>query len=69
MLRIGAPMDRHPFLERLFRRIVALRLDARGAWEIDLDNGVRVRLGRRQVDERFERLLIDRIAQQLVLAK
>ena len=38
-------------------RIVALRLDARGAWEIDLDNGVRVRLGRRQVDERFERFV------------
>jgi len=38
-------------------RIAALRLDARGAWEIDLDNGVRVRLGRRQVDERFERFI------------
>jgi cell division protein FtsQ len=38
-------------------RMVALRLDARGAWEIDLDNGVRVRLGRRQVDERFERFV------------
>jgi cell division protein FtsQ len=36
-------------------RLAALRLDARGAWEIDLDNGVRVRLGRRDVDERFER--------------
>jgi len=38
-------------------RIAALRLDARGAWEIDLDNGVRIRLGRRQVDERFERFV------------
>ncbi len=38
-------------------RIVALRLDARGAWEIDLDNGVKVRLGRRQVDERFDRFV------------
>jgi cell division protein FtsQ len=38
-------------------RITALRLDARGAWEIDLDNGVKVRLGRRQVDERFERFV------------
>jgi cell division protein FtsQ len=38
-------------------RITALRLDARGAWEIDLDNGVRVRLGRCQVDERFERFV------------
>ena len=35
-------------------RLTALRLDARGAWEIDLSNGVTVRLGRRQVDERFD---------------
>ncbi len=35
-------------------RLTALRLDARGAWEVDLDNGVTVRLGRKQVDERFE---------------
>jgi cell division protein FtsQ len=36
-------------------RLVALRLDARGAWELTLDNGVRVRLGRQRYDERFER--------------
>jgi len=35
-------------------RITALRLDARGAWELDLDNGVSVRLGRKQIDERFD---------------
>ena len=35
-------------------RLTALRLDARGAWELDLDNGVTVRLGRKRVDERFE---------------
>jgi cell division protein FtsQ len=38
-------------------RITALRLDARGAWEFDLANGVTVRLGRRQIDERFERFM------------
>jgi cell division protein FtsQ len=38
-------------------RISALRLDERGAWEIDLTNGVTVRLGRRQVDERFDRFV------------
>jgi cell division protein FtsQ len=38
-------------------RIAALRLDERGAWEIDLDNGVTVRLGRRDVDERLERFV------------
>ncbi len=34
-------------------RLTAVRLDLRGAWEFDLDNGITVRLGRRQVDERF----------------
>ena len=38
-------------------RLTALRLDARGAWEFDLANGVTVRLGRREVDERFERFM------------
>ena len=38
-------------------RLTALRLDARGAWEFDLCNGVTVRLGRRQVDERFEKFM------------
>jgi cell division protein FtsQ len=39
-------------------RLTALRLDARGAWEFDLANGVTVRLGRRQVDERFEKFML-----------
>jgi cell division protein FtsQ len=38
-------------------RITAMRYDARGAWEFDLSNGVTVRLGRRQCDERFERFM------------
>lgn len=38
-------------------RLTALRLDARGAWEFDLANGITVRLGRRQVDERFEKFM------------
>jgi len=38
-------------------RLTAIRLDARGAWELDLANGVTVRLGRRQVDERFEKFM------------
>lgn len=36
-------------------RLVSMELDARGAWQFALDNGVSVRLGRRQIDERFER--------------
>ncbi|HZO23551.1 MAG TPA: cell division protein FtsQ/DivIB [Steroidobacteraceae bacterium] len=38
-------------------RLTALRLDARGAWEFDLSDGVTVRLGRRQVDERFDKFI------------
>jgi cell division protein FtsQ len=38
-------------------RLTTLTVDARGAWELRLDNGVAVRFGRRQVDERFERFL------------
>lgn len=36
-------------------RLTAVRLDDRGAWEFDLDNGVTVRFGRRDFDQRFER--------------
>ena len=38
-------------------RVTALKLDGRGAWELDLSNGVTVRLGRRQVDERLDRFV------------
>jgi cell division protein FtsQ len=38
-------------------RIAAMRLDERGAWEMDLDSGVTVRLGRRDVDERLDRFI------------
>ena len=38
-------------------RLSRVRLDPRGAWEFSLDNGVVVRLGRRQVDERFDRFM------------
>ena len=44
-------------LQQAGLRLTALRLDARGAWEMDLANGVTVRLGRRQVDERFEKFI------------
>jgi cell division protein FtsQ len=45
-------------------RIAALRLDERGAWEMDLDSGVTVRLGRRNVDERLDRFI--RTASQVI---
>ena len=45
-------------------RIAALRLDERGAWEMDLDSGVTVRLGRRDVEQRIDRFI--RTASQVV---
>jgi cell division protein FtsQ len=44
-------------LSKLGFQVAALRLDARGAWELDLSTGVTVRLGRRQVDERMDRFV------------
>lgn len=38
-------------------RMSRLRLDERGAWEMSLDNGVSLRLGRQQTEERFERFM------------
>jgi cell division protein FtsQ len=48
-------------------RLKALRLDARGAWEMDLTNGVTVRLGRNQVDARTERFI--RVAAQVIAGR
>ncbi len=38
-------------------RLAALDLDARGAWQLELANGIGVRLGRRQIDERLDRFI------------
>lgn len=38
-------------------RLTSLTLDDRGAWELALDNGVKLRLGREQVEERFDRFI------------
>jgi cell division protein FtsQ len=37
--------------------VTALRLDARGAWQLELSDGIAVRLGRSQVDERFDKFM------------
>lgn len=50
-------MAAHGRLLEAGMRLTALRLDARGAWEFDLDSGITVRLGRRQVEDRFERFM------------
>jgi cell division protein FtsQ len=39
-------------------RLATLELDARGAWNMTLDNGVVVRLGRQRMDERFDRFML-----------
>jgi cell division protein FtsQ len=68
LARLSGPADEEPVVAQRYLaaearltqaglRLTALRLDARGAWEFDLANGVTVRLGRRQVDERFEKFM------------
>ena len=37
---------------------IALLAGHLGAWELDLADGITVRLGSRQVDERFERFMV-----------
>ncbi len=48
-------------------RLVSLALDARGAWQFELDDGIEVRLGREQMDSRFERFMS--VASKLVRAR
>ncbi|HEX4618664.1 MAG TPA: cell division protein FtsQ/DivIB [Steroidobacteraceae bacterium] len=68
LAQLSGPADQEPAVAQRYLaaagrltqaglRMTALRLDARGAWEFDLANGVTVRLGRRQVDERFEKFM------------
>jgi cell division protein FtsQ len=38
-------------------RLTGVRLDARGAWELELANGVKVRLGRLAVTDRLDRFI------------
>jgi cell division protein FtsQ len=45
-------------LTEIGMRLATLELDARGAWNLTLDNGVIVRLGRQQMDERFDRFML-----------
>jgi cell division protein FtsQ len=56
-----------PRLTEVGMRLTRVTLDARGAWELSLDNGVTLRLGREHVDERFERFL--RAATRTVAAR
>jgi len=44
-------------LEQGGLRLTRMTLDERGAWDLLFDNGISVRLGRQNVDERFDRFL------------
>lgn len=46
-----------PRLEEAGMRLARLQLDERGAWELHLDNGVKLRLGRQHIDVRFDRFM------------
>lgn len=48
-----------PRLAGVGLRLSRLRLDERGAWEIELDNGVQLRLGRQQLDDGLGRQQFD----------
>jgi cell division protein FtsQ len=46
-----------PRLVEAGMRLARLQLDERGAWELRLDNGVTLRLGRQHIDQRFDRFM------------
>lgn len=50
-------LDTYPRLMTVGLRLNNVRLDARGAWDLTLSNGVRVRLGRQDVEARLERFI------------
>jgi len=60
-------LDTYPQLLAIGLRLTRVRLDARGAWELELANGVHVRLGRQDVAARLDRFL--HIASQLIAAR
>lgn len=60
-------LDTYPQLLAIGLRLTRVRLDARGAWELELANGVQVRLGRQDVTARLERFLD--IASQLIATR
>lgn len=49
--------DLSPMFRRVGLKVVALDLEARGAWALVLDNGIRVIVGRSAINERLERFL------------
>jgi cell division protein FtsQ len=56
-----------PRLVEAGMRLSQMQLDERGAWELLLDNGVRLRLGRQHIEERFDRFMV--AASRIVAAR
>jgi len=50
-------LDTYPRLLTVGLRLTQVTLDERGAWNLNLSNGVEVRLGRQNVAERLERFI------------
>lgn len=60
-------LESYPRLLAVGMRLAKVELDPRGAWALTLDNGVQVRLGRQDVQERLERFL--RVASPMVASR
>lgn len=60
-------LETYPRLLTVGMRLSKVELDARGAWQLTLANGVRVRLGRQDVHGRLERFL--KVASPMVAAR
>lgn len=57
MQMTGLYLAMQPRLVEAGMRLERLQLDERGAWELQLDNGVTLRLGRQHIDQRFDRFM------------
>lgn len=60
-------LDTYPRLLGVGMRLTKVELDARGAWQLTLGNGVTVRLGRQDVPARLERFIA--VASPVVAAR
>lgn len=60
-------LETYPRLLSVGMRLAKVELDPRGAWQLTLANGVRVRLGRQEVHQRLERFI--RVASPMVAAR
>lgn len=60
-------LETYPRLLSVGMRLSKVELDPRGAWQLTLANGVRVRLGRQDVHDRLERFI--RVASPMIAAR